>query len=53
MKGRKLAGIDRDFEETARKMFPFAKSLYHVTKLLNERLEKELYGVTNATKKKR
>ena len=53
MNNRKMAQIDKEFERTARQMYPFAKSLYQVTKMLNERLQNELCGVNNAPKKKR
>lgn len=53
MNNRKLAQIDKEFEKTARQLYPFAKSLYQITKMMNERLKDELYGVNNAAKKKR
>lgn len=50
-KDRKLAQISVKFETTLRKKYPFAKSLYEITKILNEQMEKEAYGMSNIIKK--
>jgi hypothetical protein len=47
MRDKKLARISKDFEITARQLYPFAKSLYHITTMMNKKMREELYGVTN------
>lgn len=47
MNNKKMACIDKEFEITARQMYPFARSLYQVTKMLNDKLKRELIGDLN------
>ena len=52
MSNAKSARIDKDFEKTVRMMFPFAKSLSHSLRILNTKLQDELYGVKDDKKKR-
>lgn len=43
---KKMTIIDSEFESSVRKRYPFARSLYQATKLLNEEM-KWIIGNTN------
>lgn len=47
MNKRKAAIIDAEWERTVRSAYPFVRSLYQITRMMNEKMKSELNGALN------